>query len=206
SQLAEIGCGHGLLQRQIEDNYGRDVTGFDLNEYALRRNISRRSTVFCYNILERAPRFEAKFDLLFLFDVLEHLADEREFLQALRFHMTERASLLLNVPAGQWAYSAYDQAVGHLRRYSITTLLKSIADSGLQVTNWTYWGFPFIPTLALRKVWLMFASDKSKVIPRGMDTRSAAINKTMRIISRIERIPQHTAGTSLMAVLNRGLG
>jgi hypothetical protein len=201
SEMAEIGCGHGLLQRQVEDNYGRGVTGFDLNEYALKRNISRRSAVICYDILERAPRFGYKFDMVFLFDVLEHLTDEREFLQAVRFHMADGASLLLNVPAGQWAYSAYDEAVGHVRRYSIATLLKSVADSGLRVTNWTYWGLPFIPILALRKMWLMVASNKSKVISRGMETKSPAANKAMRMVSRFEKIPQCAAGTSLMAVL-----
>jgi hypothetical protein len=30
-EIAEIGCGHGLLQLQIETAYGRDVAGFDLN-------------------------------------------------------------------------------------------------------------------------------------------------------------------------------
>jgi ubiquinone/menaquinone biosynthesis C-methylase UbiE len=42
-KMAEIGCGHGLLQRQIENAYGREVCGFDLNEYALKQNASRRS-------------------------------------------------------------------------------------------------------------------------------------------------------------------
>ncbi|MFZ0784866.1 MAG: hypothetical protein WAM67_03710, partial [Candidatus Acidiferrales bacterium] len=26
TNIAEIGCGHGLVQRQIEKNYGREVT------------------------------------------------------------------------------------------------------------------------------------------------------------------------------------
>src|ERR1700675_2325409 len=49
-EMAEIGCGHGLLQKQIEDGYGREVAGFDLNEYALKQNVSRRSSVSCYDI------------------------------------------------------------------------------------------------------------------------------------------------------------
>src|SRR5215472_13006304 len=49
-EVAEVGCGSGLLQCQIEDRYDRPVTGFDLNEYALKRNLSRLSTVCCYNV------------------------------------------------------------------------------------------------------------------------------------------------------------
>src|SRR5208282_3627094 len=33
-EMAEVGCGHGLLQKQIENTYAREVTGFDLNDYA----------------------------------------------------------------------------------------------------------------------------------------------------------------------------
>jgi len=43
--MAEVGCGHGLLQRQVEDFYNRDVTGFDLNEVALMQTVSRTSPV-----------------------------------------------------------------------------------------------------------------------------------------------------------------
>src|SRR5260370_3522498 len=46
-EMAEIGCGHGLLQRQIEDSYGREVAGFDLNECALKLYVSRRGAGFC---------------------------------------------------------------------------------------------------------------------------------------------------------------
>ena len=39
-RAAEIGCGNGLLQRDIEDYYGIPVAGFELNEVALQKNVS----------------------------------------------------------------------------------------------------------------------------------------------------------------------
>jgi len=44
-EIAEIGCGHGLLQRQIEETYGREVTGFDLNEFALKQSLARQHDI-----------------------------------------------------------------------------------------------------------------------------------------------------------------
>jgi 2-polyprenyl-3-methyl-5-hydroxy-6-metoxy-1,4-benzoquinol methylase len=38
-EMADVGCGHGMLQRQVEEAYGREVTGFDLNEGGLKRNL-----------------------------------------------------------------------------------------------------------------------------------------------------------------------
>src|SRR5258708_17521088 len=81
-ELGEIGCGHGLLQRQIEDAYRREVTGFDLNEGALRQSASRLSRVCCYDIFQRDPALHSRFDAILLFDVLEHISDESRFLQS----------------------------------------------------------------------------------------------------------------------------
>lgn len=202
-QMAEIGCGHGLLQRQIEDRYGREVSGFDLNEFALKQNVSRCSSVFCYNIFRMEPTLRSKFDIVFLFDVLEHIADEDGFLEAVLFHLAQNGRLLVNVPAGQWAYSQYDKAAGHVRRYSIRTLLETAARNHLRVRDWTYWGLPLVPTLVLRKLWLRRMRDEQKIISSGFDSRSEAINSILGFTSQLELIPQKRLGTSLMAILER---
>ena len=198
--LAEIGCGHGLLQRQIEDAYGRDVTGFDLNEYALKQNVSRISKVCCYDIFQKDEALRERFDLIFLFDVLEHIAEEDGFLKTLMLHLAPDGKLVVNVPAGQWAYSAYDQAAGHVRRYSIGTLQEAAGRNNLEVTSWSYWGLPLTPSLALRKLWLMGNHDQEKIISAGFDSRTPTINAMLGFLSRCEPIPQKWMGTSLMAV------
>jgi SAM-dependent methyltransferase len=199
--MAEVGCGNGLLQRQVEDAYGREVTGFDLNEYALQRNLSRRSRVCCYDIFQRNPALRQCFDVIFLFDVLEHISDEDRFLSALLFHLRPQGKLVINVPAGAWAFSAYDMAAGHVRRYSAVELDKRMTQNGMAVLNWTYWGLPLVPMLAVRKLWLLGKRDEQSVISSGFSMRSSTINWALAAISRCEMIPQKIAGTSLMAVL-----
>jgi len=202
-QLAEVGCGNGLLQREVEDNYGREVMGFDLNEYALKRNVSKRSPVCCYDILQTDAALASRFDLIFLFDVLEHVSDQNGFLKAVLFHLAPSGQVLLNVPAGQWAFSAYDKAVGHKRRYAINDLRKISQECGLFVHGWTYWGLPLLPTLFLRKLWLMGKQSEGEIISAGMDSRTPGFNKVFGLMARCEWIPQKVVGTSLMAVLNR---
>src|SRR6202030_2115706 len=68
AELAEIRCGHGLLQRQVEDAFHREVSGFDLNELALKQNVSLRSPVACYDISQKNQKLKNKFDVLLLFD------------------------------------------------------------------------------------------------------------------------------------------
>lgn len=200
-EMAEIGCGHGLLQREIEDAYGREVTGFDLNEYALRQNISRQSRIYCYDIFAKDGRFRSRYDVIFLFDVLEHITEENAFLEAVRFHLKTGGKLLVNVPAGQWAYSEYDRMVGHVRRYSIDKLRAVAGRSGLGVQTWSYWGLPLVPVLAVRKLWLLMKSGEKQIIAAGMDTRTSGVNGMLWWMARCELIPQRMAGASLMAVL-----
>ncbi len=203
-EIADIGCGHGLLQRRIEEVYGRAVTGFDLNEYALKQNLSRISKVCCYDIHKKDATLRERFDLIFLFDVLEHITDEDRFFKALMFHLAPGGKVVVNVPAGKWAYSAYDEAAGHVRRYSIGTLRAAAGRNDLEVTDWSYWGLPLVPALALRKLWLMGNHDQKKIISTGFDSRTLAINKTLGFVARCEPIPQKLLGTSLMAVFKAG--
>jgi SAM-dependent methyltransferase len=200
-RIAEIGCGHGLLQRQIEDQYGREVTGFDLNEFALKQNVSRQSEVVCYDIYQRDSALRSRFDLIFLFDVLEHIEAEDDFLAALLFHLTPNGKLVLNVPAGQWAYSPYDTAAGHVRRYSARSLRVTATRNELEVKQWSYWGLPLLPALALRKLWLLGQHDQGRIISMGFDSRTNSLNGLLRLFSKCEPIPQELVGSSLMAVL-----
>jgi 2-polyprenyl-3-methyl-5-hydroxy-6-metoxy-1,4-benzoquinol methylase len=205
-KMAEFGCGHGLLQRQVEDAYGKEVTGFDLNNEALKQNVSRASRVCCYNVLQRDEELREKFDLIFLFDVLEHISDETGFLRALSFHLAPGGILIINVPAGEWAFSLYDTAAGHVRRYSIETLQKAVCASDFMLQEWSYWGLPLTPALMVRKFWLIGKKDESKIITSGFDSRSAATNKMMEFIAGCEWIPQRILGTSLMAVFSKPSG
>jgi SAM-dependent methyltransferase len=199
-EIAEVGCGHGLLQLQIEKSYDRKVAGFDLNEVALKQNVSCLSPINCYDIYQKDPALHGRFDLIFLFDVLEHIDEDDNFLVALLFHLAPGGKLIVNVPAGQWAYSAYDDAAGHVRRYSIQSLRDLARRNDLEITNWTYWGFPLLPLVVLRKLWLFGNHDQDKIISTGFDSRTTFMNHLLGLLSRCEPIPQKFLGASMMAV------
>jgi SAM-dependent methyltransferase len=194
---AEIGCGNGLLQREVEDYYGTSVAGFDLNEVALQKNVSRKSPLYYYDIHQRDPQLAARFDLLLLFDVLEHIEAEGDFLQSVKFHLADSGTLLINVPAHQFLHSDYDLAQGHFRRYSLPRLAKVAAENGFGVRAITYWGLPLVPLLLARKAITMRGAEGKA----GFDPRGTVINSLLSFLARCEPLPQKFLGTSLMAVL-----
>ena len=201
--IAEIGCGTGVVQKYVEDGYGLPVVGFELNESALKQNCSRNSPIYCYNIHERKPEFQNQFDLIILFDVIEHIADEGGFLESIRFHMRAAGHLLINVPAHQLLFSGYDQAAGHLRRYNIGSLKRIAEKNGFRLVRVTYWGFPLIPLLLVRKALVKFRSSEQGVVSSGFDPGSKLLNSLLMLLSRCELLPQILVGTSLMAVLGK---
>ncbi len=200
-RIAEIGCGHGLMQRQIEDAYAKPVTGFDLNRKALSQNVSRVSELCCYDIFQRDPELERAYDAIVLFDVLEHVNDEDRFLSAVLFHLKPGGKLFFNVPAFQALWSEYDRVVGHVRRYDERMLKTLAARNELRISSWTYWGVSLTPLLLLRRLW-MRTQPKEKIVSAGMDSRGSVMNTLLLLLSRCELpLPNHLLGTSLMAVL-----
>lgn len=202
SRLVDIGCGTGLFQGQLEEFLDRPVDGIDLNETVLRQNDNRRGMLYLYDICERHPRFEQYYDTVFLFDVLEHIAEESAFLDAVLFHLAEDGLLFINVPAHMALFSDYDVAVGHRRRYDASAFRALMAGAGLEILDWTYWGLPMMPLLFLRKILSPKRTDR-EVIRSGFDSRGRLLNGALMALSRMERIPQRICGTSLMAVVHR---
>jgi SAM-dependent methyltransferase len=199
ARCAEIGCGNGLLQKALEDYYGISVAGFELNEVALRKNVGRNSSLYCYNIHQCNPEFRNYFDMLFLFDVLEHIEDESAFLQSINFHLADSGTLIVNVPAHRFLFSDYDRAQRHVRRYSAASLTRVVEQNGYKVRRLTYWGLPLVPLLLLRKM-VSLRLDNGKA---GFDPGSRTVNGLLSLLARCEPIPQRMMGTSVMAVLEK---
>jgi SAM-dependent methyltransferase len=200
TSLAEIGCGNGVLMQQVEDTYGLSPVGIDLHEGALRNNMSRSGMVYCYNIHDRDKEFHQKFDVILMFDVLEHIEDEAGFLESTKFHLSPGGYLITNVPALQWLYSPYDKIQGHCRRYSVQRLESVMKKNGFDVLKTTYWGAPLVPIAALRKLSLSLRKTTDETYAKGFDPGSPAMNNLLMNTSRLEFVPQKWIGTSVMAV------
>lgn len=199
--VSEIGCGIGLVQAQFEDELGISVDGFDLNPQVLDRNVSQ-GRLCSYDVLERNESLREKYDMVLLLDVLEHIEEDSAFLDASAFLAKAEGHVLINVPCSPRLHSRYDEAAGHLRRYTPRTLLDLAASCDLDVVDWTYWGLPLVPVAILRKLLVHGANDED-VIRLGFQPPGDFVNWAMGQAARLELIPQKLFGTSLLALLQR---
>jgi SAM-dependent methyltransferase len=190
------------LQRQLHASAGVTVDGFDLCLPALQLNEADTGTLYYYNIFDRAPQFESRYDVIFLFDVLEHVEDDVGFLKTCLFYLKPGGRLIVNVPARMELFSKYDCMAGHVRRYTLRTLRQCAISSDLNIEAMTYWGLPFYPILFLRKFVLAIRKDRSS-FDVGFAPPGELANQALGLLSKLEFIPQRFLGTSILSVFHK---
>lgn len=90
-------------------------------------------------------------DLVYSFNVLEHIEDDAAALAQLRRVLRPGGRLLLYVPAFMLLYSRMDRRIGHLRRYRKAPLRMLVEQSGCTVDDVRYAdSLGFLAALAFR--------------------------------------------------------
>jgi ubiquinone/menaquinone biosynthesis C-methylase UbiE len=131
--VLEVGCGNGNFTAQIVQ-HAQQTTAVDLNpDYitSIRSKLTHSSLrVVQANALEIF--WDQTFDTIVMLDVLEHIADDQQCIQHLSQYLRPGGKLIIKVPAMERLYSPMDQAIGHHRRYSNSTLKTCLQHSHFQ--------------------------------------------------------------------------
>jgi len=79
-----------------------------------------------------------RYSLVIAADVLEHIDEESEAIRGLASVLNPGGQVILTVPAYSWMWSAHDVEVGHVRRYTRTSLKRAMEKGGLKVIYSSY--------------------------------------------------------------------
>jgi SAM-dependent methyltransferase len=208
-RVLEVGCGTGNTLRVLEQICARGVVvGTDPFEEGLA--IARRR-VTCELVqcdIRNLP-VPGSFDLIGAFDVIEHLAEDREALAELRMRLTPKGRLMVTVPAHMELWSYADEAAHHQRRYSAALLRDTLESAGYAVEYLTSFMSLLYPLMWAGR---RFSSRQSAAGGRSafeLTVRELRIvpgwnEMIFRLLAfelpkiRARRVSQH--GTSLLAV------
>lgn len=133
-RVLEVGCGTGNVLRELQASaVGGTVMGMDLHQEGLRYAQRRVDPALLVRADAGHPPFSVRFDVVGLFDVIEHLDDDVAVLRQLRGLLTANGRLMLTVPADPRLWSYFDVGAHHRRRYSIGELNDKLVAAGYSV-------------------------------------------------------------------------
>lgn len=103
-----------------------------------------------------------RFDVLTLFDVLEHLDDPVATLRSLRPFLEPGATVVVTVPAFELLWTSHDDLSQHRRRYRRGQLLEHVRGAGLEPLHSAYYNsLLFLPAAATRLARKVFSRDEA---------------------------------------------
>jgi SAM-dependent methyltransferase len=207
-RVLEVGCGTGYVLGGLERACpSGSVIGMDVHTEGFRHARQRSSCSLLQADVHTAP-FTSAFDMIGVFDVLEHLHDDLTVLHELHSLLKPGGKLLVTVPAHPGLWSYFDEYSHHCRRYTAAELKDKLRSVGYRVEYATEYmaaifglvfmgrKFARLRTSGPTSVQQLAAYDL-KVVPVIKDVLAWALSHEARWVARRRQIP---FGASLVAI------
>lgn len=184
-------AGFGVLEAVEGEAAARD--------FARRKNIA---PVHAGCLPDQLPAVPGSYDLVCLFDVLEHVAEDHAALLAIRRLLKPAGRVLLTVPAYPWLWSHHDVQLHHQRRYRRADLRRLAMAAGFACRRLSHFNMFLLPLVMAGRLvdrWRPRGQDLGTAIP------AAPLNFMLREIFAAEGLLlpyiDLPAGASLYAEL-----
>ncbi len=182
ARLLDVGCSRGYLMNKLRGQ-NWTVVGIEPNSDDAKIASQTGFNVFNCSAEEALKANLGKYDRIIFADVLEHLVNPTEVLQAYRRHLTENGTVVISVPNIAHLSVRAQLMVGlfnmtdsgildrtHLHFYTQKTLIQFINECGFSIVKFSSTPAPIekvFPILASKKFgWLLaFGSIISRIWP-----------------------------------------
>jgi SAM-dependent methyltransferase len=210
-RVFDIGCGSGGLLEFLGAE-GVEVAGA-CDAYAESLEIVRRRLATPLVLVDegRLPPLGPGHQALALFDVLEHVDDDRGMLGFLHSALGPGGVLVLTVPAHPMLFDERDELAHHRRRYRRGELRRKLEGAGFEVRLLTHFMAPLVPLLLVMRALNRLRPPSRRQSRERQDLEFRVVpgvNDVLRAILAIERRLIRRAslpfGSSIIAVATRG--
>jgi SAM-dependent methyltransferase len=204
--LWEIGAGNGLAAIPLRDTGLQIIAVEPLQSGAV--TLAKNGFPTFHATLEDLKLPDNSIKAVGAFDVLEHLEEPGILLNEICRVLEPGGVFICSVPAYQWLFSDFDEAIGHYRRYSESSLDKLVELNGFCKLNSTFlFGFLVLPALLFRRI--PYVLGRRREFHSVFDSNKKSnytinlINSILKLISRIERIFKFRFGLSIISIYSK---
>ena len=152
-RFLEIGCGTGFVLQGIA------AASPELELYA--SEVSARALPYAGRRVPRAQLFQMDarsipyadhFDVIGMFDVLEHIQDDERVLSQVCRALRPGGGLMVTVPQHRFLWSQFDERAKHARRYAARELTTKVAAAGFRIVMTTSFVSLLLPLMLLSRL------------------------------------------------------
>jgi SAM-dependent methyltransferase len=149
----EVGCGNGFVLCGVRTARPElAVVGAELFKEGLDIARTRLPGVPLIQADARRLPYDAEFDVIGAFDVLEHIREDEEALTQLYRAVRPGGGIVLTVPQHPNLWSAADDYARHERRYVRSELVRKVREAGFLVVHTTSFVSLLLPLLAASRI------------------------------------------------------
>ena len=134
TRYMEIGCGTGYVLAGVADAFPQaTLVGSEIFTVGLGFAASRVRNAELLQMDARKIPYDAEFDVIGAFDVLEHIDEDEVVLTSMLHAIRPGGGIVLTVPQHRWLWSSADDAACHVRRYALGELSEKVRRAGFQI-------------------------------------------------------------------------
>lgn len=157
SPFLDVGCGTGDISLNFAE-LGWSGQAIDISATAITRTKQKLAGFNKINVVQQSIFEESnKYNTIIACDIIEHLENDRTFVQKVSYLLNENGHLILSFPIlmSEWRWD--DEFYGHIRRYEIPQIIELLNNNNFETK--LIWDFTFPVFWIIRRVY-------TKIIPR----------------------------------------
>lgn len=198
--ILDIGCGDSYFDYKLMDKIDNFNKFYGIDIFA-EKEIHDKN----YYVVNDYKKIKnKKFDTILMFDVLEHVENDYEFLKNTVYSLLkDDGKIIMTVPAYQFLFSKHDMKLKHYRRYNIKRIKDIALKSKFKIVNYYYFYFSLV---LFRLITKLFNRDNE--INTWKYNENSLVTKIIKNILNIDysickKMNKLSLGLSLFIVLEK---